>query len=98
MGHTLVNVWQDTTLSNCDVTQKLVQFLIVSDGELEMARNDTGLLVVTGGITSKFEDFSGEVLKDSGEVDWSTSTNTLSIVALPQQTVHTTDWESETSF
>jgi hypothetical protein len=93
-----VNVGQNTTLSDCDVTQKLVQFLIVSDGELEMTRDDTGLLVVTGGIASKFEDFGCEVLKHGGEVDWSTSTDTLSIVALPQQTVNTADWESETSF
>jgi hypothetical protein len=93
-----VNVWQDTTLCDCDVTQKLVQFLIVSDGELEMAGDDTGLLVVTSGIAGKFEDFSCEVLKDGGEVDWSTSTDTLSVVALPQQTVNTADWECETGF
>jgi hypothetical protein len=93
-----VNVWQDTTLGDCDVTQKLVQFLIVSDGELEMTRDDTGLLVVAGGITGKLEDFGCEVLKDSGEVDWGAGTNTLSVVALPQQTMNTADWESETSF
>ena len=69
---TLVNVWQDTTLGNCDVSEKLVQFLIISDGELEMARNDTGLLVVTGGVTSQLEDFGGEVLEDSSEIDRST--------------------------
>jgi hypothetical protein len=67
-----VNVWQDTTLCDCDVSQKLVQFLIVSDGELEMAGNDTGLLVVTGGVTSQFEDFGSEVLKDGSEVDGGT--------------------------
>ena len=71
-------------MSNCDVTQKLVQLLIISDGKLEMARDDTGLLVVTGGIAGKFEDFSCKILKYGGEVDWGTSTDTLSIVALPQ--------------
>ena len=80
------------------MTQKLVQFLIVSNGELEMTRNDTGLLVVTSGISGKFEDFGCQVLKDGGEVDWSTSTDTLSIVALPQQTMNTANRESETSF
>jgi hypothetical protein len=93
-----VNVWQHTTLSDCDVSQKLVQFLIVADGELEMTRDDTGLLVVTSGVASKFEDFGCEVLQDGCEVDWGTSTNTLSVVAFSQETVDTTDGECETSF
>ena len=67
-----MNVWQDTTLCDCDVSEKLVQFLIVADGELEMTRDDTGLLVVTGGVTSQLEDFGRKVLKDSSEVDGGT--------------------------
>ena len=95
---TLVNVWQNTTLCDCDVAQKLVQLLIVADGELEMSGDDTGLLVVTSGVTSQLEDFGGQILKDSCKVDWSSSTNTLSVVALSKQSVNTTDWERETSF
>jgi hypothetical protein len=67
-----VNVWQDTTLCDRDVSQKLVQFLIVSDGELEMTGDDTGLLVVAGGVASQLEDFGRKVLKDGSEVDGST--------------------------
>jgi len=92
----LVNVGQDTTLSDCDVTEQLVQFLIVADGELEMTRDDTGLLVVTSGIASKFEDFGSEVLKDGSEVDGGTSTDALSIVSLSQETVDTTNRECKT--
>jgi len=92
----VVNVWKDTTLGNGDVTKKLVQLLIVSDGKLQVSWDDTGLAVVTSGVTSQFEDFGSEVLEDGGEVDWSTSTNTLSVVALSQETVNTTDWEGET--
>jgi hypothetical protein len=98
MGLTLVNVWQNTTLGDSDVTQKFVQFLIVSDCKLEMTGDDTGLLVVASGIAGQFEDFSSEVLKDGSEVDWSTGTDTLGIVAFPQQTMDTANWESETSF
>ena len=92
-----MNVGQHTTLGNCDVTKKLVQLLIVADGKLKMTGNDTGLLVVTGGIASQLEDFGSEVLENSGKVDGSTSTNTLGVVALPQETVDTTDGEGETS-
>ncbi len=63
---TLVDVWQNTTLCDGDVAQQLVQLLVVSDGELEMSGNDTGLLVVTRGISGQLEDFGSEVLENSG--------------------------------
>lgn len=91
-----MNVGQNTTLGNGNVTQKLVQLLIVTDGKLKVTGNDTGLLVVTGSVTSQLENFSSEVLKDGSQVNGSTGTNTLSIVALAEKTVNTTDGESET--
>jgi hypothetical protein len=69
---TLVNVGQDTTLCDCDVSEKLVQFLIVADGELEMTRDNTGLLVIAGSVTSQLEDFGREVFENSCEVDGGT--------------------------
>jgi len=93
-----VDVGQDTTLCDSDVSEKLVQFLIVADGELEMTGDDTGLLVVAGSVASQLEDFGSEVLQNSSEVDGSTSTNTLGVVALAEKTVDTTNWECETSF
>jgi hypothetical protein len=91
-----VNVGQNTTLCDGDVSQQLVQLLIVSDGELKMTGDDTGLLVVTSGVASQLEDFGSEVLEDSGQVDGSTGTDTLSVVALSQKTVDTTNGESKT--
>lgn len=79
-----------------DVSEQLVQLLIVSDGELEMSGDDTGLLVVAGSVTSQLENLSSEVLEDGGEVDGSTGTDTLSVVALAEQTVDTTNGEGET--
>lgn len=93
---TLVDVGEDTALGDGDVAQKLVQLLVVPDGELEMTGDDTGLLVVTGSVAGQLENFSGEVLENGGEVDGSTGTDTLCVVALPQETVDATDWECET--
>lgn len=93
---TLVNVGEDTTLGDGDVAEKLVQLLIVADGKLEMTGNDTGLLVVAGSVTGQLEDFSSKVLEDGGEVDGSTGTDTLGVVALAEKTVDTTDREGET--
>lgn len=53
---TLVNVGEDATLGDGDVTQKFVQLLVVSDGELEMTRDDTSLLVVASGVSGQLED------------------------------------------
>jgi hypothetical protein len=92
-----VNVGEDTTLGDGDVSEKLVQLLIVADGELEVARDDTGLLVVAGSVASQLEDFSGEILENGGEVDRGTGTDTLSIVALAEETVDTADGERQTS-
>lgn len=57
------------------MSKKLVQLLIVPDGELEVTGDDTCLLVVASSVASKLEDFGREVLKDSGEVDGSTWEN-----------------------
>jgi len=94
---TLVDVGQNTTLGDGDVAEKLVQLLIVADGELEMTGDDTGLLVVTGGVSSQLEDLSSQILEDGSEIDGSTGTDTLSVVALAEEAVDTADGESETS-
>ena len=67
-----MDVGQNTTLSDGDVTKKLVQFFVVADGELEMTWDDTSLLVVTSGVASQFENFCRKVLKHGSEVDGST--------------------------
>ena len=94
---TLVNVGENTTLGNGDVAKELVQLLVVADGELKVARDDTGLLVIAGSVTGQLEDLGSEVLENGGQVHGGTGTNTLSVVALAEQAVDTTDGEGETS-
>ena len=92
-----LNVWQDTTLGNGDSGEKFVQLFVVTDGELKMSRDDPSLLVVAGSVASELEDLSGEVLHDGGQVDGSSGTNALSIVALAEETVNTSHGELEAS-
>ena len=40
--------------------------IFVSDGGMQMTRNDTVLIVIMGGFTAKFKDPGSEVLKSSG--------------------------------
>ena len=67
-----MDVGENTTLGDGDVSEKLVQLLVVADGELQVTGDDTGLLVVTSGVTGQLEDFGSEVLEDGSEVDGST--------------------------
>ena len=65
-----MNVGQHTTLGDGDVSQELIQLLVVTDGQLKVTRDDTGLLVVTSGIAGQLEDLGSQVFQDSRKVDW----------------------------
>ena len=92
-----LDVGEDTTLGNGDSREEFVEFLVITDGELEMTGDDPGLLVVTGSIASELEDLSSEVLHDGSEVHWGTSTYTFSIVSLAEKTVDTSNGELKSS-
>ena len=77
-----LDVGEDTTLGNGDTGEEFVEFLIITDGELEMTGDDPGLLVVMGSIASELEDLSSEVLHGGSEVHWNTSSYTFSIASL----------------
>ena len=64
-----LDVGEDTSLGDGDSSQELVQFFVVTDGQLQVTGDDPGLLVVTSGVTSQLEDLSSQVLKDGSEVD-----------------------------
>ena len=92
-----LDVGEDSTLGNGDSGQKFVQLLVVADGQLQVAGDDAGLLVVTGSIAGQLEDLSSQVLHDCSQVDWGTSTDTLSVVSLAEKTVDTSNWELKSS-
>jgi len=71
----------NTALADNNVTQQLVQFFVIADGELEMARDYTLLLVVAGSIASELQNLSGEILQDCSKVDRCPGSDTLSIVS-----------------
>ena len=87
-----LDVGQDTTLGDGDSREKFVQ-LVVTDGELKMSWDDSGLLVVTGSITGQLEDLSSEVLEDGSQVDRGTSTHLLSVVAFAEESLDSADRE-----
>jgi len=91
-------VGYNTTLGDHDIAKEFAEFFVISDSELQVSGYNTVLLVIACSIACEFENLSSKVFEDGGEVDWCTSTYTLCVVALLQQTVDTTDGELETGF
>jgi hypothetical protein len=92
-----VDVGENTAGGNSGVAKESVEFLIVADGQLNVSWDDSGLLVVFGGVSSEFENLSGEVFEDCSEIDWGTSTDAFGVSAVLEETGNTTNWELKTS-
>ena len=92
-----VNVGENTTGGDGDISEQSVQFLIVLDGQGNVTGDDTALLVVTSGVTSQLQDFSTQVLQHGRQVDGGTGTHTGCVLALTQVTADTTDGELQSS-
>jgi hypothetical protein len=91
-----LDVWQHTTLSDGHTRQQFVQLLVVADGQLQVTWDDASLLVVASGVAGQLENFSGQVLHHCGQVNRSSGTDSLGIVAFAKKTVDATDWELKT--
>ena len=59
-----VDVARDASLGNRNLTNKLVQLLIVLNGKLDVSGNNTGLLVLAGAVAGKLKQLSNEVFED----------------------------------
>jgi hypothetical protein len=64
-----LDVGENATLRDGDTVEKLVQFLVIANGKLDVTANDPRLLVVPGGVTGKFQKFGGQILNNSIEVN-----------------------------
>jgi hypothetical protein len=92
-----VDVGENTTLGDGHTAEQLVELLVVAHGQLDVAGNDAGLLVVAGGVAGELEHLSGEVLEDGGEVHGGTGTDAGGVFALLQVAADTADGELQTS-
>lgn len=86
-----------TTVGNDGVSEELVKFWVFLDGHEDASWHNSGLLEALGVVAGQLEDFSGEVLEDGSEVDWSSSSDSLGISALSEESGDSAHWEVETS-
>jgi hypothetical protein len=92
-----LDVGQNTTLGDGHTRQKFVQFLVITDGQLQVTGDDPALLVISGSIACQFKNLSCQVFHDCSQVHWGTSTYSLGIVSFPQMPVDPTHWELQAS-
>lgn len=83
-------VGQHTALSDRHAGQELVEFLVVSDRQLQVTRNDPRLLVVSGGVTGQLQNFGGQIFHYGREVYGRAGTDSLRVVAFAEKTMYTT--------
>ena len=88
-----MNVWDDT--SACDGSlNEGVQFLISTNGQLQMARGDTLDFQILASIPSQLQNLSSQVLQDGSGVHSCSGTNTaICLSPLLQLTVDTSNRE-----
>merc|ERR1711944_103707 len=92
-----LDVGEDTSLSDGDSSQELVQLFVITDGQLQVTGDDPGLLVVTSGVTGQLKNLSGQVFHNGSQVNWGSSSYTFSIVSLAEKTMDTSNGELKSS-
>ena len=93
-----MDVRENTSGRDRDVSEKFVELLIVSDGELNVTRDDSGTLVVSGGISCQLQDLSSEVLKDSCHVNGSSTSESRGEIHVSHVSGDTSYGELKSSF
>ena len=92
-----MDVWENSTAGNGGILKKLVQFFVVSYGQLNVSWDNSWFFAILGSITSELENFSSEVLKDCSEVNWGSSSNSWCRSWLLKESCDSSNWELESS-
>ena len=88
-----MDIRKNSSSSNGDISKKLVQLFIILHCKSNVPGNDTALFVITSSVSSKLEDLSTKVLKNSSEVNGCSSSDTASVLSLTEVPSDTTDRE-----
>ena len=83
-----MDVGQHTAGGDGHAAQQLGQLLVVADGELDVAGDDAGLLVVAGGVAGQLQHLGAQVLQHGGQVHGRAGTDAVGVLALLQVAGH----------
>merc|ERR1712141_554416 len=79
------------------IDKRLTKEYVVPDCQLQMSWDDPCFLVVPSSITCKFKNFRCKVFHDCSQINWSSCTNSFSIVSFAQQSMNPSNWELKSS-
>ena len=77
--------------------EQFVELFVVPDGQEDVAGDDSGLLVVLGGVSCQLQDLSSQVFQDCGQVDGGTGSDSLGVVGVSQESSNSSDGELQSS-
>ena len=92
-----VNIWKDSWLNDSRVYHQLVELLIITDSELDVAWSNSLLFVLLTAVSSELKDFTGNILEDSGHKDSSSHTNLVWVASLFDIASGSSNWECDSS-
>ena len=86
-----MNVRQNAAIGQTDAGEELIQFLVVSNGELKVTRYDAHFLVVARRVAGEFEHFGGEIFEHGGEIDGRAGADSFGVVAATKHSMESTN-------
>ena len=92
-----LNVGEDSTVGNGGLSDDLVELLVVADGKLDVAGQNSHLLGFHAGVAGKLNDLTTEVLEDSSGEDTSALADSIGVTSLLVHAVDAADWERDIS-
>ena len=92
-----MDVRKNSALRDGDSSKHLVQLLVIPDGQLKVARDDPGFLVVPGSVPSQLQDLGSEILDHSSEVDRGSTSNPVAVISLSEETMNSSNRELQSS-
>lgn len=90
-----LDVGQHSSLGDSHTSQELVELLVVANGQLEVPRDDPGLLVVPSRVPRQLQNLSGQILQHGREVHRCPGADSLRIVPLAEEPVDSAHRELE---
>lgn len=90
-----LDVGQHSSLSDGHTSQELVELLVVAHGQLEVPRDDPGLLVVPSRVPRQLQNLSRQVLQHGRQIHRRPGADALRIVPLAQESVDSAHRELE---
>ncbi len=87
--------WFDSRAGDDRRGEEFLEFLVFLESEIDESWDDSALFLLSGDHNGDFEDFGNEVLEDSGEVDWGSNSDSVSVSSLLEESGDSSDWEGE---